>query len=848
MQLKEYQQRTLEEIRRYLEFLTDWREKAKRNPELEVDFPAKAWDKTNIGRRYASRKNGLGEPLPTFCLKIPTGGGKTLLAVKMIDLVNTIYRKRRTGLVLWIVPTTQIYRQTIRSLKDRDHPYRQHLDMASAGRTLILEKTDKFSPLDLEENLAVLMLKLPSANRKTKETLRMFKDSGGFQEFFPAEDDIKGQEALLKRFPNLDTHDTEGGFWGRQIKTSLGNALRTLSPMIILDEGHKAYSEGAQDTLRGFNPILIAELSATPSEQSNILVNIKGRELHDEEMIKLDLHAVDKRSPEWKDTLLAAVNKRDQLEKVAREYRSNTGVYIRPICVIQAERTGKDQRDGNHIHSEDVREHLIKAIGIPADHVAVKTSEKDEIKEVDDIGGLLSPNCQIRYIITKQALQEGWDCAFAYVLAILTNPSSRNALTQLVGRILRQPYAHKTHIKELDESYVFSFQQKASELLESIRNGFEREGLGDLRGHIAVDQEEGMEQCPKLIAINERFADAARRTILPVFVVKDNGRWRPVNYEMDIVARICWDDVDLKPVLEMPLSSFETGDTEQVLTLTNSPFGPVELRELIKFRAAGVSVDTAFMTRHISDIVPNPWQAHEIAESVLAQLREGPGDRAKRKQLISSNFTHIISELHNRLLDERDRLSEKIFRTMLKDDRLRFLVIGKGLNWTPPTSISVPATAKRLTRADGGQLELNLFDFVPEDEFNELEKAVAWYLEEQTRLFFWFRNRSRRDYSIQGWRQHRIYPDFIFTASDDDRTEATSDYDRVYVVETKGSHLTGNDRAKYTRELFDICTEAAESRSWSEMGLDMKENILRFDVLSQDDWEAKLAALFDAGD
>ncbi len=444
MELKEYQLRALSEVKTYFELLADWSEKAIQNPAFEIDFPVKAWEKAGIVRSYRPRKNGIGEPLPNFCLKIPTGGGKTFLAVKMIDLVNMVYRKKKTGLVLWIVPTTQIYRQTIQSLKDRDHPYRQHLDIASGGRTVILEKTDRFSPLDVEENLVVLMLMLPSANRQTKETLKVFKDNGGFQDFFPAEDEIEKQEKVLQNIPNLDTYPQEKGFWGKQIKTSLGNTLRTLSPIIILDEGHKAYSEGAQDTLRGFNPCMIIELSATPSKKSNVLVDISGRELHREEMIKLDLHVINKVSPDWKDALLAGVNKRNVLEQKAREYEANSGNNIRPICLIQAERTGKEQRGTRYIHSEDVRNHLIKTIGIPADEVAVKTSEKDELKEIDNIGGLMDRDCKIRYIITKQALQEGWDCAFAYVLVILTNPKSKNALTQLVGRILRQPGARKT--------------------------------------------------------------------------------------------------------------------------------------------------------------------------------------------------------------------------------------------------------------------------------------------------------------------------------------------------------------------------------------------------------------------
>jgi len=838
MQLKEYQRRAMETIRGYLELLAAWRKKAEDNPDLEIDFPAKAWEKAGMARRYLPRKNGLGQPLPTFCMKVPTGGGKTLLAVKTVDLFNTVYRKRQTGLVLWIVPTTQIYRQTIQHLKDRDHPYRQHLDLASGGRTLILEKSDRFTPLDVQQNLAVLMLMLPSANRKTKETLKVFKDSGGFQDFFPPEDDIKAQEAMLKRFPNLDTYEKQSGFWGRQIKTSLGNTLRTLAPLIILDEGHKAYSEGAQDTLRGFNPCLIAELSATPV-QSNILVDISGRELHHEEMIKLDLHVVNKASPDWKDTLLAGVNKRNVLEDKAKEYEGNTGVNIRPICVIQVERTGKDQQGGRWIHSEQVREHLTKIMGVPAEQIAVKTSEKDELKEVDDVGGLLARDCKVRYIITKQALQEGWDCSFAYVLVILTNPSSKNALTQLVGRILRQPYARKTQVRDLDESYVFCFQQRGKQLLDNIKQGFEEEGLGDLRGHIATDDERSGaagDGTDRLFDIRDRFKKVASHTILPVFVVKNGAGWRPVNYEMDIAARIPWDQVALKPVMQLVLSEYEEKDVEIGVSLTDGKHGLIQTKGFRDLKEGGIRVDPVFMTRQIGDIVPNPWQAHEFSRQVLAHFRKMGGKRDVER-LIANNFVFLIEELRKQLEAEKDRLAEQVFRTMLDKDLLRFLIIGKNFDWSFPKAITAKPTAKTLTRKDGSQLELSLFEFVPEEDFNDTEKAVAWYLENQHRLFFWFRNRSRHDYSIQGWREHRIYPDFIFTATEKERQ---TDYERVYVVETKGLHLKDNSKTEYVRKVFDICTQQAKSRNWTDLGLGMKDKVLGFEVLAEDEWEAKL--------
>jgi type III restriction enzyme len=841
MELKEYQLQALSEAKTYFTLLADWREKAEHNPEFEIDFPAKAWEKARVGRKYTPRKNGIREPLPNFCLKIPTGGGKTFLAVKMIDLVNMIYRKKKTGLVLWIVPTTQIYRQTIQSLKDRDHPYRQHLDIASGGRTVILEKTDRFPPLDVEENLVVLMLMLPSANRQTKETLKVFKDSGGFQDFFPAEDDVQGQEKVLQDIPNLDTYEKESGFWGKQIKTSLGNTLRTLSPIIILDEGHKAYSEGAQNTLRGFNPCMIIELSATPSKKSNILVNIFGRELHREEMIKLDLHVVNKVSPDWKDTLLASVNKRNILEKKAREYEANSGVNIRPICLIQAERTGKEQRGTRYIHSEDVREHLIKTVGIPAEEVAVKTSEKDELKEIDDIGGLMGRDCKIRYIITKQALQEGWDCAFAYVLIILTNPASKNALTQLVGRILRQPKARKTKIRELDESYVFCFKQKANALLTSIRDGFSREGLGDLKSQIIPYMEgsgEDGEQPERLIKIRDRFKKAASGTILPVFMVRHKRSWRPVNYEMDIASQIPWDHVDLEPVRSLTLSMSEEKDVEHIATLSEDIKKVIEEKEAIKLKEGGIRVDPVFMTRQLCDIVPNPWIAHEFAQTVLTYLAEKYDHK-----MIANNFVFIIEELRKQLTLEKDRLSENVFRQMLDSDQMRFLVIGKKFDFSFPKSIKVKPTSKTLNREDGRPLQLSLFEFVPEDEFNETEKAVAWYLEGQKRLFFWYRNRSRRDYAIQGWQKHKIYPDFIFTAAD---SEEKDDYEQVYVVETKGLHLMGSSDTEYKQKMFSLCTREAKSRSRTELGLEMKNKVLRFEVLPEDEWQAKLNEMLQA--
>ena len=848
--LKEYQSRTLQHVQAYLQALAEARAKSAKlatiDPDAAFDYTVKAWEQAETGRSYLARKNGLKEPLPAFCLKIPTGGGKTLLAAKVIDLIQTHYRKRQTGLVLWIVPTSQIYNQTYAALKDRDHPYRQALDLASAGRTLVLEKTSGFTPADVAENLCVLMLMLPSANRETKETLRMFKDSGVFDRFFPADDDREGHAALFKRIPNLDTFEQATGFFGPQANTSLGNVLRLLQPIIILDEGHKAYSAGARATLEGFNPCMIVELSATPPQESNVLVEITGQDLLKEGMIKLDLHLNNRRSTNWKDTLLAALEHRARLEDSAKEHEANTNINIRPICLIQVERTGKEQRGSGKIHSEDVREYLIGVKGIAPEEIAIKSSEKDELKEVDDAGGLLHRDCVIRYIITKQALQEGWDCSFAYVLAILANPSSKTALTQLVGRILRQPYAKKTGVQVLDESYVFCFQRRGETLLQEVRQGFAAEGLGDLRDHIRDEKERtSLEGATASISPRLEFAKAAKKLVLPAFMVRDGKEWRPAHYEADILARVPWDKVDVSSLDSLTLLNVRDKDVELRAGLEEKALGDAERMTTPLPTSRGTILDYAFVAGHILDVMPNPWRGYELAKRVFDSLQ-----KKNPQEKVADNFVYIVEELRKRLEIERDRLAEDVFRQMLKSDEMRFIMVGEDLGLKGeipnrlPAKIEKKPGEKKATRTDGDQFMLSLFDHVPADEMNELEQKVATYLDEQEELLvFWYRNRSKRDYAVQGWKRGRIFADFIFTAKAADSAE---EFDRVFVVETKGMHLKRFSDTDYKRSVFGICNEHATRKGWSDFVPRMSGSIMRFEVVDEEEWQKRLSELLTA--
>ena len=338
---------------------------------------------------YVTRTDDANRPIPHICFKVPTGGGKTLLAASALERLQ-----RQRGLTLWIVPTRAIYAQTKRALWDKEHAYRKMLERASAGKVKMLEKDDPFNRDDIANYLCVMLLMLPAANRqKGKEFLRMFKDTGKYPSFFPDSDDTSGDARMRNEYPDLECHEKTG-----LVKQSLFNVFKMLRPVVILDEAHKAYGASTRKANEEFarsinrlDPQMIIELSATPNcGISNLIVDIDGTALKKEEMIKLPVQVKSNfrknaETTSWRDdwqyTLQQAVDELQRLNEAAEALENTTNRYIRPIAVVRVERTGKDQRDGERIHATDVRDYLTH-LGIPKEAIRVKSAEYDELGEV----------------------------------------------------------------------------------------------------------------------------------------------------------------------------------------------------------------------------------------------------------------------------------------------------------------------------------------------------------------------------------------------------------------------------------------------------------------------------------
>ena len=530
MELKSYQQQVLEALDRYLEALETSHKKGRDNPKKAWKLLRNAGTLPSIPNKkgknvipeHIRRKSASDKQIPHVCMKIPTGGGKTLLGVEALR-----HMKIRTGLVLWIVPTKAIYRQTWDTFRDKDHPYYHVLKHASGGNLKLLQKQDIFTLQDVQQNLCVMVFSLHAANRQKEkdEFLKIYRNNSGDMSFFPVEDDTEANQKLLEKYPDLDTNEVDQqeqsynaiGTENVQIKRSLSNVFKLLRPTVILDEAHKAYGskdaaieyQQCAETVNRFNPRFVLELTATPKVGiSNILVNTSGLALKSEEMIKLPIQL--RNFPyRWKHTLAKTKEQREQLEKVAEQYRREENRYIRPIALIRVERTGKDQQDGKKVHAEDVRTELINVLKVPPEEIKVKSSNQDELSGID----LMSDECPVRYIITKDALKEGWDCPFAYILALLDTTTAQTAMTQMVGRVLRQPYAHATNYPELNSCYIYCYNQDVKTSIEKVKQGLEDVGLTGITEYVKnVSTDEKSK--PKTINRREQYRE------IPIFLPK----------------------------------------------------------------------------------------------------------------------------------------------------------------------------------------------------------------------------------------------------------------------------------------------------------------------------------------
>lgn len=388
---------------------------------------------------------------PSICIKVPTAGGKTFLGVNAVHRYFATQDPRAPRVVAWLVPSLTILDQTITNFRDPEHPYRRKWDSLFQGRFQVLSKDEAlagtgFSPESVRSQLTVVVFSFDSFRTQNKDGRKVYQENGALSPFADG-------SPLARAIPNADA-------------TSLAQVVNTLKPMVVVDESHNATSDLSLDMVRNLNPRLVLELTATPRSTSNIISFVDSLALKVENMVKLPVVVYN--NHDAGEVIHNALALRQNLEIVAKEESLAGGSSIRPTILFQAEPRGSETA----VTFQKLKERLVE-FGVPGEQIAIKTADINELKGIR----LEDPECPIRYIITVNALKEGWDCPFAYILATVANRTSPIDVEQILGRILRQPFVRTHRNPLLNMSYVLTGSADFLATLDKIVNGLNKAGF-----------------------------------------------------------------------------------------------------------------------------------------------------------------------------------------------------------------------------------------------------------------------------------------------------------------------------------------------------------------------------------
>lgn len=479
MILKDYQATAIQNLEDFLHLLDE-------NKSISKSFE-KFWALRDVIVKPPYQNNIAG--VPQVCFKVPTGGGKTLMATASLKSIFSALPTIHSKVIVWLVPSDTILTQTYKNLSDVNHPYRQRLNSDFNSQVEIYNKQqllagENFSPNQVANQLSILVLSYDSFRTSNKEGRKAYQQNGQLQPFISQ---FGNDEELLA--------DAD--------ETSLIQVIRHYKPVVIVDESHHATTSLSLEMLKNFNPCFVLELTATPKESSNVIAYVPATRLKNAGMVKLPVIVYNRHTQE--EVISDTIEFRNRLEQISQTEN------IRPIILFQAETQGRGERST----FDRIKAELIQIHRIPAEQIAIKTADINDLKNID----LMSQDCPIRFIITINALKEGWDCPFAYILASLANRTSPVDVEQILGRILRRPFTKNFSEELLNMSYVFTSSADFRQTLDKIVTGLNAAGFSE-HEYRAVDIENlpHKEETPKNTTPAQQniFQSVARPQMCPI--------------------------------------------------------------------------------------------------------------------------------------------------------------------------------------------------------------------------------------------------------------------------------------------------------------------------------------------
>ncbi len=733
--LKDYQRRVLDELAAYCEAVAEER-RADAKDAADVAFYRMT--------RQAWQPLTENPDTPFVCLKVPTGGGKTLIAAHAAGIIydRLLQDKQERGVILWTTPSETIRSQTLRALKDEGHPYRKALEGGFSVPVYVVDNREALTlrPDQIRDGLTVIVTTMQALKREDKEGLKFYEDNGYLAPHFSGDDVSAGEDRSF----------------------SLFEVVRREKPLIIADEGHNAKTGLALDVIESLDPSFVLELTATPLQRSNVIAEVSALDLKREQMVKLPVNLHNLRT--WQDTLREAVEKRRELEDAAREERAETGEYIRPILLIQAE---VEKQSAEKVHVARVKEYLVSELEIPESQVRIRTGKQDELGDTD----LMAEDVEVRYIITRDALREGWDAPFAYVLASVYRLSSPTAVEQLLGRILRLPNVREKRRPELNEAYVYTSAEEFNKVLNSIVKGMVENGYS--RDEVRI--RDGAKTTPYIVEMRARHEGLR----VPLMAVEEAGERRELRYVRDLLGEdFSLRGLDFEPgQLNDPLAERGRVDVAEDASIRREVLDPLSAAD------DGLGGGRADL---VGWLLQKIGKYNELSDSELLGYVELAVDRLLEE--------HPPGLLHRARYQVRDQIRAHLDAHYLRWAKARYERLksgegGKRLVAAPEVAFAVPPETKLPAGQCATSYRKSVFEYP--GKLNSEEAELATGLDGLDNLRCWYRNADKGEFALQGYRRARFNPDFIaFTKSG-----------RIAVLEWKGGDRVSNEDTRYKQEL-----------------------------------------------
>ena len=710
--------------------------------------------------------------VPYVCIKVPTGGGKTLIAANALGVTRE-YTQAESATFLWLAPTGAIVEQTLKHLKNPRSPYHQAVK-GKFGDISVMSITEALhaSPPDISGGAWIVVGTFQSSRRKSTGELKIYSESGDLMPHFQGETDEK----------------------------TLANLLKKRRPVVISDEAHNAGTDLSFKTLSRFDPACIIEFTATPQMThnpakgifaSNVLHQTSAFELKKAEMVKLPINLyTDSNLP---NIIRAAVNKRGELADIADENEKETGEYIRPIVLYQA------QSENQNTPPKELKRMLVKDFKIPERHIAIATGQVRELPK-----NILSRDCEVRHIITKQALAEGWDCPFAYVLCSVANIGSPKSVEQILGRVLRMPQAKRKSREELNWSYAFAVSPnfyEAAALLKTVlvdRAGFERIAADkSVRDARSSDTLPGMDkESPAPESANE-----GKSLTVPMLAIRVGKQLQIVDEDHFLEAE--WNLADCDAALN------ESALLEKSATAGKVDIGESRTIEMRQFSAnlnrqmmrlySDANWERSHLISWLDQKFPHPDIPQHQSVAFIGRALSNLIDEKKltMAQLAGVRF-RLAGALADRIAEHRREQKMRGYQAVIIKNKSRLLV---EFDASVCLNLTVDKYAPDPSKCDKRNFEKHLFSIVGQLD-NDEEAQCACLLDQLPQVEVWLRNLSKRP-DTSFWLptpDGRFYPDFVARLHDG----------RIFVVEYKGAHLWDGEKDK--RDIGEVWAKCSKGK------------------------------------